>query len=274
MSPAPAGRLPCGDERGGRRTGAGGRPDPPDRAHAARGGRRAVVRGRRRPDPPAVRVRAADGGGARPRGHVRGTAAGAAPRRRRADPAPIPGRHPPRFDAAGGGTGRRSARPGGAGAAPPPEVHLEVGDARAALAGQPAGRYDVVLADIYSGARMPAHVGTVEFVAEVARVLHPDGLYLVNLTDLPPLVFSRVQAATLGAVFAEVCLVAARRMLGGRRYGNVVLAAAVRPGRLPVRKLATRVTRDAVPGTVLHGPALADFVAGAAPATDAVPPTT
>jgi spermidine synthase len=151
---------------------------------------------------------------------------------------------------------------------PPPAVHLEVGDARAALAGQPAGSYDVVLADIYSGARMPAHVSTVEFVAEVARALRPDGLYLVNLTDLPPLVFSRVQAATLGAVFAEVCLVAARRMLGGRRYGNVVLAAAGRPGRLPVRRLAARVARDVVPGVVLDGPALTGFVAGAAPATD------
>lgn len=152
---------------------------------------------------------------------------------------------------------------------PPPEVRTEVGDARAALAGQPAGGYDVVLADVYSGARMPAHVCTVEFVAEVARVLRPDGLYLVNLTDLPPLVFSRVQAATLGTVFAEVCLVAARRMLGGRRYGNVVLAAAARPGRLPVRRLAARVARDPLPGTVLHGAELAAFVAGAAPATDA-----
>ncbi|WDZ82492.1 spermidine synthase [Micromonospora cathayae] len=152
---------------------------------------------------------------------------------------------------------------------PPPGIRLDLADARAALTGQPTGGYDVVLADIYSGARMPAHVRSVEFAAEVARVLAPDGLYLVNLTDLPPLVLSRVQAATLGAVFADVCLVAARRMLGGRRYGNVVLAAAPRPGRLPVPRLVARVARDALPGVVLHGPALTDFTAGALPATDA-----
>lgn len=151
---------------------------------------------------------------------------------------------------------------------PPPGIRLTLADARAALAGQPAGGYDVVLADIYSGARMPAHVRSVEFATEVARTLAPDGLYLVNLTDLPPLVFSRVQAATLGAVFADVCLVGTRRMLGGRRYGNVVVAAAHRPGRLPVRRLAARVARDPLPGTVLHGPALTAFTVGAAPTTD------
>ncbi|WBB81203.1 fused MFS/spermidine synthase [Micromonospora sp. WMMD882] len=152
---------------------------------------------------------------------------------------------------------------------PPPGIRLEVADARAALTGPPAGGYDVVLADVYSGARMPTHVRSVEFAAAVARVLAPDGLYLVNLTDLPPLVFSRAQTATLGVVFADVCLVADRRMLGGRRYGNLVLAAARRPDRLPVRPLAARVARDPLPGVVLHGPTLVGFTGGAAPTTDA-----
>ncbi|MGW4502959.1 spermidine synthase [Micromonospora sp. NPDC004336] len=151
----------------------------------------------------------------------------------------------------------------------PAGVDVRVADARDALADAPAGRYDLVLADIYRAARMPGHVATVEFAAEVARTLRPDGVYLVNVTDLPPLVFARVQAATLRAVFADVCLVADRRMLRGRRYGNVVLAAAPRAGRLPVARLAARAARDAVPGGVLHAAALDGFVAGARPATDA-----
>ncbi|MFI7492175.1 spermidine synthase [Micromonospora echinaurantiaca] len=151
----------------------------------------------------------------------------------------------------------------------PPQVRIEVADARAALADAPTGRYDLVLADIYRAARMPGHVTTVEFAAEAARVLRPDGIYLVNVTDLPPLVFARVQVATLRAAFADVCLVADRRMLRGRRYGNLVLAAARRPGRLPVGRLAVVALRDPVPGGVLHGPALDTFVAGARPATDA-----
>ncbi|MGB2569997.1 spermidine synthase [Micromonospora citrea] len=153
--------------------------------------------------------------------------------------------------------------------APPAPVHVDIADARDAVTAAPAHRHDLVLADIYRAARMPGHVASREFVTEVARTLRPDGVYLVNVTDLPPLVFTRVQVATLRAVFADVCLVADRRMLRGRRYGNVVLAAAHRPGRLPVRRLAGRVAADPVPGGVLYGGELDAFVGGARPATDA-----
>ncbi|SBT67088.1 Spermine/spermidine synthase [Micromonospora sediminicola] len=153
----------------------------------------------------------------------------------------------------------------------PPEVVVALGDARDAVGDAPAGAYDVVVADVYRAAVMPPHVAAVEFVAEVARVLRPDGLYLVNLTDLPPLAHTRAQVATLRAVFADVCLLTDRRMLRGRRYGNVVLAGALRPDRLPVRRLAARVAGDPVPGTMLHGAALDAFADGALPVTDAHP---
>ncbi|MFI6243091.1 spermidine synthase [Micromonospora sp. NPDC050795] len=151
----------------------------------------------------------------------------------------------------------------------PPDVRVEVADARDALADTPDGRYDLVIADIYRAARMPRHVRTVEFAAEVARALRPDGLYLVNVTDLPPLVATRVQVATLRAVFADVCVVGDRRMLRGRRYGNLVLAATSRPGGLPVARLAVAALRDPVPGGLLHAGALDTFTAGAHPVTDA-----
>ncbi|MFC0505901.1 spermidine synthase [Micromonospora costi] len=151
----------------------------------------------------------------------------------------------------------------------PPEVRVRIDDARAAVAEAPARAYDLVFGDIYRAARMPGHVRTVEFAAEVAATLRPDGIYLVNLTDLPPLVATRVQVATMRAVFADVCLIADRRMLRGRRYGNLVLAAAPRAGRLPVGRLATAAVRDPLPGTVLHGATLDAFVAGSLPLTDA-----
>ncbi len=150
----------------------------------------------------------------------------------------------------------------------PAGVEIQVADAREAVVAAPAGAYDLVFADIYRAARMPPHVATVAFAAEVARVLRPDGIYLVNVTDLPPLVLTRVQAATLRAVFADVCVVADRRMLRGRRYGNVVLAAAPRPHRLPVPRLVARARRDPLPGGVLHGPVLDTFIAGARHRTD------
>ncbi|WFE40058.1 fused MFS/spermidine synthase [Micromonospora sp. WMMD998] len=151
----------------------------------------------------------------------------------------------------------------------PPEVVVTLGDARDAVTGTPDQTYDLVVGDVYRAARMPGHVAAVEFAAEVARVLHPDGVYLVNLTDLPPLAHTRAQVATLRAVFADVCLVTDRRMLRGRRYGNVVLAGALRAGRLPVRRLTARVAGDPVPGIVLHGAALDTFAADAWPVTDA-----
>jgi len=150
----------------------------------------------------------------------------------------------------------------------PAGVEVVVADAREAVTAAPADAYDLVLADIYQAARMPPHVTTVGFAAEVARVLRPDGIYLVNVTDLPPLAGTRRQVATLRAVFADVCAIADRRMLRGRRYGNVVLAAARTPDRLPVARLVVRALRDPVSGGVLHGPALDRFVAGARPRAD------
>ncbi|WP_320066217.1 fused MFS/spermidine synthase [Micromonospora sp. RTGN7] len=155
--------------------------------------------------------------------------------------------------------------------APPQGVRVVVADARDAVTAAPTAGYDLVLADVYQAARMPGHVATVEFAAEAARVLRPDGILLVNVTDLPPLAFTRARVATLCAVFTDVWLVADRRMLRGRRYGNVVLAAAHRPGRLPTGRLATRVARDPIPGQVLHGPPLTDFTANTTPTTDPTP---
>lgn len=150
---------------------------------------------------------------------------------------------------------------------PPCRPRIVVADAREAVEAQAGDRFDVVLADVYQAARMPPRVASVEFAEHVARVLRPEGLYAVNVTDLPLLVLSRAQAATLRAAFAEVCLIGGQGMLRGRRYGNVVLAAARRPGRLPVERLAARAARDRVPGRVVHGGDLDAFVAGTRPVT-------
>lgn len=150
------------------------------------------------------------------------------------------------------------------------DVRINIGDARAAIeaAAQENVRFDLVIADVYSGAQMPASVATPSFAAGIARLLNPDGLYAANVTDLPPLAFSRVQAATLRVAFADVCVIAGRDLLRGRRYGNLVLAAARTPPRLPVERLLRSALRDPVPGTVLHGASFARFVTGTRPATE------
>jgi spermidine synthase len=146
-------------------------------------------------------------------------------------------------------------------------VRIRVADAREALEQVPAASFDLVVADLFAGARTPAHLTSTEFVAAVARALTPAGCYAVNVGDGPPLAYTRAQVATIGSVFRQVCLIADPPVLRGRRFGNLVLAAA--PADLPVAGLARRAAGDPFPGRLVHGADLDRFAAGAKPVTDA-----
>lgn len=146
---------------------------------------------------------------------------------------------------------------------PPAGVRLVVGDARTVLDEQDPFRYDVIVADVFDGAVMPRSVAGTGFAAAAARSLRPGGLLAMNLTDLPPLAYSRIQAATLRTAFADVALIAGNAMLRGRRAGNIVLVAAPSAGTIAVDRLAAVAGRDPEPGRVLSGSGLDDFIAGA-----------
>jgi spermidine synthase len=139
-------------------------------------------------------------------------------------------------------------------------------DARAALERVPEAWADAVLLDVFSGARTPAHLTSVEFVTEVAARLAPGGLYAANLADGGPLTFLRGQVATVRGVFPHACLAADPAVLRGRRFGNAILLAAHHP--LPVPALTRLLATDPEPARTLDDPALAAFPAGAAPVTD------
>jgi spermidine synthase len=146
-------------------------------------------------------------------------------------------------------------------------IKVRAGDARAGMAKLPDGWADLVIADVFGGARTPAHLTSAEFLADVRRVLRPDGCYAANLTDGGALAFLRGQVATVCAAFAEVCLAADPAVLRGRRFGNAVLWAA--DHALPVADLTRRVATDPHPGRVVAGRPLADLAAGAVVVTDA-----
>jgi len=149
------------------------------------------------------------------------------------------------------------------------DVRIRIADAREAVEAGAVGQFDLVLADVYQAAQMPRSVASVEFAAAVARLLRPGGRYAANVADLPPLAFSRVQAATLRSVFGDVCVLAEPGMLRGRRYGNVVLVGARAPGEVPAERLARAAIRDPFPSRLLRGADLDRFIAGAAPVFDA-----
>ncbi|TDB95919.1 methyltransferase domain-containing protein [Micromonospora fluostatini] len=146
-------------------------------------------------------------------------------------------------------------------------LRVRVADARATLAATRDASYDVVVADVFAGARTPAHLTSVEYVGEVARVLRPGGWYLANLADGPPLRHARGQVATARAVLPHACLVADAAVLRGRRYGNLVLVA----GRVepPVPELTRRAAGDWFPGRVVAGADLDRFTGGAPVVCDA-----
>lgn len=146
-------------------------------------------------------------------------------------------------------------------------IRVRGGDAREGLGKVPDGWADLIIADVFGGARTPAHLTSTEFVAEVRRALRPGGFYVANLADGPPLAHLKAQIATARTVFPELCLTADPAVLRGKRFGNAVLLASDR--ELPVAELTRRAATDPHQGRVEHGKGLADFTGGAAPVTDA-----
>ncbi|MCW7943903.1 spermidine synthase-like protein [Streptomyces hygroscopicus] len=145
-------------------------------------------------------------------------------------------------------------------------VVLHPADARAWLEAAEPDSADIVIADVFGGSRVPAHLTTVAYARAAERVLRPDGVYLANLADAAPFAFLRSQLATFAAVFEELALIAEPGVLRGRRFGNAVLIAAHRP--LDTAPLARRTAADAFPARVEHGSALRDFTGGAEPVHD------
>ncbi|RSS79661.1 spermidine synthase, partial [Streptomyces sp. WAC06614] len=150
---------------------------------------------------------------------------------------------------------------------PQARVRVRTADARAGLAKVPEGWADVVIADVFGGARTPAHLTSTEFLDDVRRALAPTGWYVANLADGPPLTHLRGQIATAAARFGQLALAADPVVLRAKRFGNAVLVAADQ--ELPVAEFTRRVAGDPHPGRVLHGRELADFAGGAAPVKDA-----
>ncbi|MBB5924758.1 spermidine synthase [Streptomyces echinatus] len=149
---------------------------------------------------------------------------------------------------------------------PGARIRVRAVDARAGLAKVPDGWADLVVADVFSGARTPAHLTSTEFLDEVRRALKPSGVYAANLADGPPLAHLRGQIATAAARFGELALIADAAVLRGKRFGNAILVASDLP--LPLAELTRRAASDPHPGRVEHGKPLTDFTGGAAPVTD------
>ncbi|MGI5452940.1 spermidine synthase [Streptomyces sp. CA-249302] len=145
-------------------------------------------------------------------------------------------------------------------------ISLHPADARAWLEGAPAGSADVIVADVFGGSRVPAHLTSLAYAREAGRVLRDDGVYLANLADASPFAFLRSQLATFAEEFEELVLIAEPAVLRGRRFGNAVLVASHHP--VDIGALARLTAADAFPARVEHGPGLRKFIGSARPVRD------
>ncbi len=112
---------------------------------------------------------------------------------------------------------------------------------------------DIVVVDAFDRGQVPPELTTVEYLADVARVLRGSGVALLNLADEPGLRYVARVVASLAATGAlgEVALVATQEVLKGRRFGNVVLAASATP--LDIAAIAAQVARAPFPTGLRRG---------------------
>ncbi|PJJ73308.1 hypothetical protein CLV46_2894 [Diaminobutyricimonas aerilata] len=149
-------------------------------------------------------------------------------------------------------------------------IRVRYGDAREVVAKLPPGldgSVDLIVVDIFSGARTPGHVTSLEFYESLRRLLAPGGVIAVNTADGPGLHFARGQASTLETAFGHLAVLAEAQVLKGRRFGNFVLVAS--PTELPLEWMPRLLAGGPHPARVVTGTELRDWIAGAPIVTDA-----
>jgi len=119
---------------------------------------------------------------------------------------------------------------------------------------------DVVVLDAYADGRVPSELTTVEFLADVSRVLRPHGMMLLNIADEPDKAFLRRVYAGLVSVFGQVALIGTHEVLKGKRFGNVVAVASSSP--LDIAELRRQVAKSPFPTGLRDGAELARQYAG------------
>ena len=150
-------------------------------------------------------------------------------------------------------------------------IRVRYGDARDVVSRLPAGltgSVDLLVIDIFSGARTPAHVTSIEFYRAACALLAPHGVVLVNVADGPGLAFARAQAATLLEAVGSVAVLAETQILKGRRFGNLVLVGS--KGLLPLEWMPRILAGGPHPSKIIQSAELREFIASAQVVTDDV----
>ena len=148
-------------------------------------------------------------------------------------------------------------------------IRVRAVDGRSGLAALRDASADVVVLDAYAAGRLPAELGTVEAMSEMARVLTATGTLLANLADGPGLPHAGLTPRVVLGM---------HEVRKGRRFGNYVLAASAEPVDLVA--VGRRVARSPFPTAIWDEAELSRRTASTRPMSDdsaeagPVPPTT
>lgn len=142
-------------------------------------------------------------------------------------------------------------------------------DGRSGLDAMPSDYADVVILDAFDGLRVPGSLATTEFFAAARRVLRWPGLLIMNLADEAPFGWSMACLAGMAEHFRQLVVTAETAVWKGRRYGNLVVAAAA--AGLPIADLEDASRRALFGYRALHGTALKRWIGNSRPFTDEAP---
>lgn len=111
------------------------------------------------------------------------------------------------------------------------------------ITGLKDGSAEIIVVDAFDQGRYPAELAGQEWARQLARVLRPDGLLLVNAADRPGLQWLHRLTATLRTALPQVGLMLLAEVAKGRRYGNAVIVASGSPlDDVSLHRAAARAT--------------------------------
>jgi len=152
-----------------------------------------------------------------------------------------------------------------------PQLRIRIEDGRTALNTSAPQRWEVIIRDAFVDSQVPNDLTSFQAVSQVHRALTPDGIYLANCADFPPLPLARREVATLAQFFGKNIMITAEPgVFSGRRHGNVIILAAKDHDRLS--EVSARIGRNlrtsSIPARLITARELEVFAAGATPFSD------
>ncbi|MDQ1685081.1 MAG: hypothetical protein QOC82_1818 [Frankiaceae bacterium] len=149
------------------------------------------------------------------------------------------------------------------------DCEVRLGEAVDGIAGLAPASVDVAIWDLYDGPRAVTAALDLAALWLLRRVLRPEGIAVLNVSDVTPFAVVKPVLAGLRTVTDEIVLLAEPPILRGRRSGNCVLVGG--PKSLPIQEIQRIAAAAPARARVVTGDAMTEFVGTAVPATADAP---